>query len=128
MRSVYCCARRVTVQVARGCARIDSRLDTAKICSDGRVDVDHAHLLQFLGDEKRFHTAWVVSGSDLPRQYTTKKVLRGAGSGCGLSGKVPGISRIEWSRRPRRGGSFAILGSVLYCHKTDMSENCGEYS
>ena len=30
----------------------------------------------------------VVSESDLPRQYTTKKVLRGAGSGCGLSGNV----------------------------------------
>jgi hypothetical protein len=45
------------LSMAQGCARIDSRLDTAKICSDGRVDVDHAHLLQVLGDEKRFHTA-----------------------------------------------------------------------
>jgi hypothetical protein len=47
MRSVYCCARRVTVQAlsaARSYAWIDSRLDTAKICSDGRVDVDHARL------------------------------------------------------------------------------------
>jgi hypothetical protein len=44
LRSVSRCARRVTVQIAQH-GRIDSRLDTAKICSDGHVDVDHAHPL-----------------------------------------------------------------------------------
>jgi hypothetical protein len=39
---------------ARGCARIDSRLDTAKICSDGRADVDHARLRAVLGKWKTF--------------------------------------------------------------------------
>ena len=37
-------------------------LDTPKICSDGRVDVDRAGYLQLLGYEKRFHTAWVQTG------------------------------------------------------------------
>jgi hypothetical protein len=48
--------------MARGCARIDSRLDTAKIGSDGRVEVHRARLLAVFGDEKRFHTAWTRSG------------------------------------------------------------------
>jgi len=44
---------------ARGCAWIDSSLDTAKIGSDGRVDVDYARLRAVFGEEKRFHTTWV---------------------------------------------------------------------
>src|SRR2546427_10819262 len=40
--------------MARGCALIDSRLDTAKICSDGRVHVDHAQLPAVFGGEKTF--------------------------------------------------------------------------
>jgi hypothetical protein len=40
--------------VARGCARIDSRLDTAKICSDGRVDVDRPWLRAVFGGGKTF--------------------------------------------------------------------------
>src|SRR5450759_5191831 len=50
--------------MARRCARIDSRLDTAKIGSDGRVEIHRARLLAVLGDEKRFHTAWVKSCPD----------------------------------------------------------------
>jgi len=34
-----------SLSLARGCARIDSRLDTAKIGSAGRVEVHHARLL-----------------------------------------------------------------------------------
>src|SRR5258706_16362745 len=40
--------------MVRGCALIDSRLDTAKICSDGRVHVDHAQLPAVFGGEKTF--------------------------------------------------------------------------
>src|SRR5260370_7407642 len=40
--------------MARGCALIDSRLDTAKICSDKRVHVDHAQLPAVFGGEKTF--------------------------------------------------------------------------
>src|SRR5258706_3337454 len=40
--------------MGRGCALIDSRLDIAKICSDGRVDVDHAQLPAVFGGEKTF--------------------------------------------------------------------------
>ena len=54
--------------MARGCARIDSRLDTAKIGSDGRVDVDYARLRAVLGEEKRFHTAWVISADSTMRR------------------------------------------------------------
>jgi len=35
---------------------IDSRLDTAKICSDGRVHVDHAQLPAVFGGEKNVFT------------------------------------------------------------------------
>src|SRR6476659_8629179 len=49
--------------MVRGCALIDSRLDTAKICSDGRVHVDHAQLPAVLGEKKRFYTAWVKLGN-----------------------------------------------------------------
>src|SRR6478609_6225082 len=49
--------------MVRGCALIDSRLDTAKICSDGRVHVDHAELPVVLGEKKRFYTVWVKNGS-----------------------------------------------------------------
>src|SRR5258706_5690832 len=40
--------------MVRGCALIDSRLDTAKICSDGRVHVDHAQLPAVFGGRKTF--------------------------------------------------------------------------
>jgi hypothetical protein len=40
--------------MARGCARIDSRLDTAKIGSDGRVEVHRALLLAGFGGRKTF--------------------------------------------------------------------------
>ena len=46
--------RAVWVQVARGCARIDSRPDTAKIGSAGRLEVHHARLLAVIGVRKTF--------------------------------------------------------------------------
>ena len=46
--------RAVWVQVARGCARIDSRPDTAKIGSADRVEVHHARLLANIGVRKTF--------------------------------------------------------------------------
>jgi hypothetical protein len=49
--------------MARDCALIDSRLDTAKICSDGRVHVDHAQPLAVFGGEKTFS-----HGLDLKRK------------------------------------------------------------
>src|SRR5260370_41231661 len=48
--------------MVRGCSLIDSRLDTAKIYSDGRVHVDHAQLPAVFGEKKRFHTAWTQGG------------------------------------------------------------------
>ena len=46
--------RAVWVQVARDCARIDSRPDTAKIGSADRVEVHHARLLAVVGVRKTF--------------------------------------------------------------------------
>src|SRR5258708_16100339 len=40
--------------MARGCARIDSRPDTAKIASADRVEVHHARLLAVIGVRKTF--------------------------------------------------------------------------
>ncbi|KAG0506167.1 MAG: hypothetical protein Udaeo_04560 [Candidatus Udaeobacter sp.] len=47
-----------SLSTARGCTRIDSRPDTAKIGSAGHFEVHRARSLQLLGYEKRFHTAW----------------------------------------------------------------------
>ena len=46
--------RAVWVQVARGCARINSRPDTAKIGSANRVEVHYARLLAVVGVRKTF--------------------------------------------------------------------------
>ena len=42
--------------MARGCDLIDSRLDTAKIGSDGRVEVHRARLLAVFGGTKNVST------------------------------------------------------------------------
>lgn len=48
------------LSTARGCVRIDSRLDTAKIGSTDRVEVHHARLLAVIGVRKTFpHGLWV---------------------------------------------------------------------
>ena len=43
-----------SLSMARGCARTDSRPDTAKIGSDDRVEVHHARLLAVIGVRKTF--------------------------------------------------------------------------
>ena len=43
-----------SLSMARGCARIDSRLDTAKIGSAGRLEVHRARLLAVIGVRKTF--------------------------------------------------------------------------
>ena len=60
VRSVYCCARRVTVRVAQRGPRLRPGFipnSIAKICSGGRDDVDRARLRAVFGGGKRFHTA-----------------------------------------------------------------------
>ena len=79
VKSSCCYAHRVTVQVAqRGprLRRIDSRPDTAKICSDRRVDADRRRLRAVFGGGKTFlHSlghfqtwARAVARSALPRR------------------------------------------------------------
>ena len=43
-----------SLSIARGCARIDSRLDTVKIGSADRVEVHRARLLAIIGVRKTF--------------------------------------------------------------------------
>src|SRR5215211_5388334 len=43
-----------SLSMARGCARIDSRIDTVKISLAGRVEVHHARLLAVIGVRKTF--------------------------------------------------------------------------
>src|SRR5450759_503506 len=43
-----------SLSMARGCARIDSRPDTAKIGSADRLEVHHARLLAVIGVRKTF--------------------------------------------------------------------------
>jgi hypothetical protein len=43
-----------SLSMVRGCARIDSRPDTAKIGSDGRVEVHRARLRAVVGGRKTF--------------------------------------------------------------------------
>src|SRR6266403_5752432 len=57
--------------MARGCARIDSRPDTAKIGSAERVEVHHARLLAVIGVRKTFpHGLDPQRSSDFPK-YTS---------------------------------------------------------
>ena len=119
--------------MVRGCALIDSRLDTAKICSDGRVHVDHAQLPVVLGEKKRFYTAWVKSGSRPARTacpvYPLKADMRwlaskkaGANSPCAgrfsvafVTGVLaPGwVCVLIWVNRPAVITSFDLAaGSV----------------
>src|SRR5712671_1562514 len=70
--------------MVRGCALIDSRLDTAKICSDGRIHVDHAQLPAVFGGEKTFShglgpqrkSNWPTRTSDLPLKADIKRTSR----------------------------------------------------
>ena len=72
------------LSMARGCARIDSRLDTAKIDSAGRLDVHRARLLAVIGVRKTFphglgqkQTFCLCPAGLLHRQIRTDMVILG---------------------------------------------------
>jgi len=54
------------LSMARGCARIDSRPDTAKIGSVDRVEVHHARLLAVIGVRKTFPHGLDPKGTSAP--------------------------------------------------------------
>src|SRR6266852_2505412 len=62
--------------MARGCALIDSRPDTAKICSDGRVHVDHAQLPAVFGGEKTFSHGLGQKLKTSMRAYVFRSALK----------------------------------------------------
>src|SRR6202051_3464150 len=80
------------LSTARGCVRIDSRLDTAKIGSTDRVEVHHAPLLAVIGVRKTF-----PHGLDPKRPF---KRLGGVGRSPGqrsprcLNSRYPGNASI----------------------------------
>ena len=76
--------------VARGCARVDSTLDTAKLCSDRRIDVDRPWLRAVLGEEKRFYTVWTQTGHTRP----TKQKAHATDGGCNGISPRPSSSAI----------------------------------
>ena len=70
-----------SLSMARGCARIDSRPDIAKIGSADRVEVHHARLLAVIGVRKTFphglgQIRKLATQSRLPR-YPCKQTSRG---------------------------------------------------
>jgi hypothetical protein len=58
-----------SLSMAQGCARIDSRPDTAKIGPAGRVGSITPGCLQLLGYEKPFHTAWTLTGHRVAQRF-----------------------------------------------------------
>src|ERR1700693_4382993 len=84
------------LSMARGCARIDSRPDTAKIGSADRVEVHHARLLAVIGVRKTFphglgHQRKSVPASlrsALPPEADIQTSLQSH-----LGGKMPGDHR-----------------------------------
>jgi len=79
VKSSCCYAHRVTVQVAqrgRACARVDSGLDKAKICSDRHVDADSPRWRTDFWGGKRFYTAWTRCGPRRPDQTLDLRMSR----------------------------------------------------
>ena len=68
-----------SLSMARGCAQIDSRPDTAKIGSADRVEVHHARLLAVIGVRKTFPHG-LEPGTDIRTRLAFMRDARG-GSG-----------------------------------------------
>src|SRR6266446_2176481 len=91
--------------MARGCALIDSRLDTAKIGSDGRVEVHRARLLAVFGETKNVSTrpgpdSDIGSGAQigivtLPRASITAHVRLANGRFVMVYPAVPSMNEVE---------------------------------
>ena len=95
--------------MVRGCALIDSRLDTAKIGSDGRVEVHRARLRAVFGGRKRFHTAWTRNGHWVWRSDRDRHFASRIDHGARTAGEWPichGVSRRAFNERG--GAGFEI--------------------
>jgi len=66
-----------SLSMARGCARIDSRLDTVKISLAGRVEVHHARFLAVIGVRKTFPHG-LDPKRKLPRAQADWQLQRGS--------------------------------------------------
>src|SRR5260370_12997450 len=123
--------------MARGCALIDSRLDTAKICSDKRVHVDHAQLPAVFGGEKTFshglgqnrksssrayvfrfapesgrRATWSACPFRAMKRHAQRRSLRRLGrAGSRVPQKVSSVSSMDRERKspPRLGGARPSL-------------------
>src|SRR5215211_6125117 len=95
-----------SLSMARGCARIDSRIDTVKISLAGRVEVHHARLLAVIGVRKTFPHGLDPSRTsehlDLCRKIAYARVegIRGIGN-----------EAARFHRRGRRCNGLAARGA-----------------
>ena len=116
-----------SLSMAQGCARIDSRLDTAKIGSAGRLEVHRARLLAVIGVRKTF-----PHGLGQKRKYSVRAdVLRFTPKGRHrqLSAGIYPFARAYWSRNsiaaPFSGDSLAAatLRGARFAHRASIFTN-----
>src|SRR5258706_8372103 len=92
------------LSMARGCARIDSRPDTAKIGSADRVEVHHARLLAVIGVRKTFPHGLGQNRKSSSRAYVfrfaPKNGHRATTAACPFRAKFR--HRLRPIRSPRR--------------------------
>ena len=87
-----------SLSMARGCARIDSRPDTAKIGSADRVEVHHARLLAVIGVRKTFpHGLGQTRKSAVATAKSALPPRTDIGSVAAHVGKVPRLEIVTFS-------------------------------
>ncbi len=103
-----------SLSMARGCARIDSRLDTVKISLAGRVEVHHARFLAVIGVRKTF-----PHGLDPERTST-------AGIDAAISGRS--TTRLCGTGFEDRRTALEIPTLRSSCQSSTSSTNCFAHS
>src|ERR1700722_3931324 len=106
--------------MAQDCTRIGSRPDTAKIGSDGRVEVHQPGCLELLGYKKRFHTAWVELG---PQAMSDRRPFIPQQPTCGDRNDMSVLCR--YCCKKSKVASVRISGETLNCEPVDDSDNLG---
>src|SRR5665647_650640 len=104
--------------VARGCARVDSTLDTAKLCSDGRVDADSPRLRAVFGGGKTFlHSLGQTQTSARPHDMS---VLPPIADLIRLQAKVRSVPTSDMDGVlhpiPTRANSSELLDRIMLTH------------
>jgi hypothetical protein len=108
--------------MVRGCSLIDSRLDKAKICSDGRVHVDHAQLPAVFGGEKTFS-----HGLDPNRTFGRTKRVQSRGKSSQSLDEPIGRHNSDGIRRNRSRVAFDDDREFdQRCYSQEAEDSCDE--